>query len=90
MPRQAFEEMIAATAGVLPDIVSDARKQSQSQAKANSTSPRTLPSDNGWREAAPLGPYSGERYISAQIDAQDRVDRAERERKFAALPKAEG
>jgi hypothetical protein len=41
----------------------------------------------GWAREIPLGPSPHQRYVDAQLDAQDAKDRAEREAQFRALAK---
>jgi hypothetical protein len=41
----------------------------------------------GWAREIPLGPSPHQRYVDAQLDAQDAKDRAEREAQFRAMAK---
>jgi hypothetical protein len=80
---------------LIRDIVRDHQNEPRGPSQAGATGQVTkvssnagLPGSNtGWREPAPLGPQPGINYVDAQLDAQDRKDRAERVRQEEAIRK---
>jgi hypothetical protein len=86
MPTSVVREMVAA----VPDnLIRDVALR-DTRAPTGPSSQGVIPSSqqisnvrvggggSGWARAAPLGPSPHQRYVDAQIDEQDRKDRAER------------
>ena len=96
MPPSAIQEMVAAEPkGFMQGVVQDNRaptgRPGMIPDSQQLTSPRPSAGDGtGWAREIPLGPSMHQRYVDAQLDAQDAKDRAElveREARLQAMEK---
>ena len=94
MPPSALAAMVAATPDhMLRDIVHDNRaptgRPGMIPGSSQPTSPRPSAGDGtGWAREIPLGPSMHQRYVTAQLDAQDAKDRQERIQQAASAETA--
>jgi hypothetical protein len=79
---------MAAMAAAVPDnIVRDiVGNNVRSAPVSKPAEPPVVPSQKGWRKPVELGPYDGQRWVDAQIDVQDALDRAERAKRLGVKP----
>jgi hypothetical protein len=89
MPPSALQAMVAAEPkGFMKGVVGDNRAPTSpgmipNQPASGGSGPANVPgSGTGWAREIPLGPSIHQRYVDAQIDAQDAKDRAELARKL--------
>jgi hypothetical protein len=71
--------------GLMRDLVADARRRNPQLPSSLTEKPGSSPSlarPGGMREVPPLSSPPGINYVDALCDAQDRLDRAERERRL--------
>lgn len=96
MPRNAMQAMIdAVPESLMRELRADARKPNpvtgvSSSPLTSSSSAQSQPQrkGTGWVEERPLESPAGLKYVDAQIDAQDRKDRAELIERELKLAKA--
>jgi hypothetical protein len=68
---------------LMRDIVRDNRRSVHERSSVIPETTKTEPVKKlSWVEPAPLGAYSGQRWIDAQIDVQDALDKAERAKRL--------
>ena len=84
LPRSAIEAMVAAVPdSLVRSVVGDNVRAAPYEKLAEA---KVIPSQRGWVEPAPLGPYEGQRHVDAQLDVQDLLDKAERARRLGHKP----
>ena len=79
---------MAALAAAVPDnlvrsIVADNMRATP---VAKPAEQRVIPSDKGWRDQVPLGPYEGQKHIDAMIDVQDALDKRDLAKRLGQKP----
>jgi hypothetical protein len=90
LPPSVVREMAAAVPpNFMQDVVRDNRAPSGPTgaipSSSNVSGGNVAGSGTGWAREIPIGPSMHQRYVDAQLDAQDQRDRAEREAQFKKL-----
>jgi hypothetical protein len=88
LPRSAVEAMVRAVPdNLVRSIVGDNVRSAPMEKPAET---KVIPSQRGWVEPAPLGPYEGQRWVDMQLDAQAALDKGELEKKLGVKPFEDG
>jgi hypothetical protein len=79
MPANAIAAMVAAVpASVMRGLVNDAFKPNPVTGSPNPPSTSQVQRTSGWVEPRPIEPPPGIDHVDRPVDAQDKIDRAER------------